>query len=115
MLTTLDESGIKLGLLILLLAVLSPLASGKLGLAEIVNSYRSVIGFMALISGLLATQIVGLGIKLLDSQPQLVAGILLGAIVGIVFFDGVPVGPLLAGGLTAMFYRVYTLILTTFG
>ncbi|GAB6136902.1 DUF441 domain-containing protein [Halanaerobaculum tunisiense] len=108
----LDGRGIKLGLLFLLMAVLSPLASGKLGVKDIMSSYKSILGIFALISGILATQVVGLGINLLDSEPELVVGILLGSIVGVVFFNGVPVGPLLAGGLTAIFYRLYSLLLS---
>ncbi|GAB6098589.1 DUF441 domain-containing protein [Halanaerocella petrolearia] len=110
-LNILDGRGIKLGLLFLLMAVLSPLASGKLGVKDIMNSYKSLLGVFALISGILATQVVGLGIDLLDSDPELVVGMLLGSIVGVVFFNGVPVGPLLAGGLTAIFYRIYSLLL----
>ncbi|AGB41446.1 putative membrane protein [Halobacteroides halobius DSM 5150] len=110
-LNILDGRGIKLGLLFLLMAVLSPMASDKLGIKDIIDSYKSVLGLFALVSGILATQVVGVGINLLDSDPELVVGILLGSIVGIVFFNGVPVGPLLAGGLTAIFYRIYSLLL----
>jgi uncharacterized membrane protein (DUF441 family) len=111
LLDSLDQNGIKLGLLFLLLAVLAPIAKGELGFAEISDSYKSLLGGMALLSGVLATQIISRGIVLLDSEPQLVVGILLGSIIGIVFFNGVPVGPLLAGGLTAIFYRFYLLFL----
>ena len=105
----LDKKGIRLGLLFLLLAVLAPIASGKLNLAELKNSYQSIPGVLALISGIIATQIVAMGIELLDINPGLVVAMLIGSIIGIVFFNGVPVGPLLASGLTAFFYRVYNL------
>ncbi len=107
--TILDNIVIKVGLIFLLLSVLSPLINGDISIGEVLKSYKSILAIFALISGILATQLVGMGIDLLDSEPELIVGMLFGSIVGIVFFGGVPVGPLLAGGLTAFFYRLYSL------
>lgn len=108
----LDNIGIKIGLLFLLLSVLAPLTNGSISFVEIIKSYKSMIALFALISGILATKIVGIGLGLLDNNPELIVAMLLGSIIGIVFFNGVPVGPLLAAGLTAIFYQLYSLIIS---
>ena len=103
--------GIKIGLLFLLLAVLTPLAQGKVDLLKTLDSYRSLPGVLALISGLLATKVNGMGLEILEQNPELIIGIVFGSIFGIVFLNGIPVGPLTAGGLIALFYRFYQMIL----
>jgi len=109
-LVILDNFGIKIGLLFLLLSVMVPLVDGSISLVEIIKSYKSIIAVFALVSGLLATKVVGMGIILLEREPELIVGMLLGSIIGIVFFNGVPTGPLLAAGLTAIFYQLYSLL-----
>ncbi|OCL27348.1 hypothetical protein U472_07770 [Orenia metallireducens] len=111
LLVVLDNFGIKIGLLFLLLSVMVPLVDGSISLVEIIKSYKSITAFFALISGLLATKVVGMGIVLLERDPELIVGMLLGSIIGIVFFDGVPTGPLVAAGLTAIFYQLYSLLI----
>ena len=110
-LVILDNIGIKIGLLFLLLSVMVPLVDGSISLVEIIRGYKSVVAAFALVSGLLATRIIGMGIILLEQEPELIVGMLLGSIIGIVFFDGVPTGPLLAAGLTAVFYQLYSLLI----
>ncbi|WP_018247381.1 DUF441 domain-containing protein [Orenia marismortui] len=110
-LVILDNLGLKIGLVFLLLSVLVPLIDESLSIKEIIKSYKSILSFFALISGILATKVVGAGIGLLDEEPQLIIGMLFGSIIGIVFFGGVPVGPLLAAGLTAIFYHLYSLVI----
>ncbi len=39
----------------------------------------------------------------MGSQPQLVAGLLVGAVLGVALFRGVPVGPLIAAGIISLF------------
>lgn len=39
---------------------------------------------------------------LMGSQPQLVAGLLVGTVLGVALFRGVPVGPLIAAGLVSL-------------
>lgn len=109
-LSLIENRGIKLGLLFLLLSVLAPIVNGEISLADMVRSYKSVLGVLALISGILATKVNGMGLNLLDSSPELIVGIVLGSIIGIIFLDGIPVGPLTAGGLMALFYQVYLLL-----
>ncbi len=107
-----ELKGIKIGLLFLLMAVLTPLAQGDIDFFKALNSYRSLPGVFALISGVLATKVNGMGLNILEQNPELIIGIVFGSIFGIIFLNGIPVGPLTAGGLIALFYKFYQIILS---
>ncbi|MDD4666158.1 MAG: DUF441 family protein, partial [Clostridia bacterium] len=62
----------------------------------------------ALLGGVLATYLNDDGLNLLKNQPELLFALILGSIIGIVFFDGIPVGPLMAAGLAAFFLKILT-------
>ncbi|HHU92238.1 MAG TPA: DUF441 domain-containing protein, partial [Halanaerobiaceae bacterium] len=57
---------------------------------------------VAVIAGILATQFNGMGLRLLEEHPHLVGGIIVGSLIGIVLFRGIPVGPLMAAGIAAL-------------
>ncbi|RYD02533.1 hypothetical protein N752_24705 [Desulforamulus aquiferis] len=48
----------------------------------------------------------GEGLTLLKMDPQLIFGMVIGSVFGIVFLGGIPIGPLMAAGLTALFLEV---------
>lgn len=106
----LASKGIDAGLLLLVLTVLIPLATDQVTAKDLKETFLSPMGIMALIGGLLATKLNGMGIDLLKVEPQLVIGMVIGSIVGIVFWGGVPVGPLMAGGLTALMVKLFQLL-----
>ena len=99
----LERRGLELGLLFLLLAILVPVATGKVSEKEIIGTFTSLSGILAIVGGALATHLNGDGLKLLQIDPEIIFGLLLGSIIGIVFMGGIPVGPLMAAGLTALF------------
>ncbi|MGM0472026.1 MAG: DUF441 domain-containing protein [Bacillota bacterium] len=106
----LEERGLDIGLFFLILAVLTPLVTNELALAELITTCKSPLGVMAVVGGLLATKVNGTGLDLLEVKPELILQMVLGSLVGIIFLDGIPVGPLTAGGITALFYRLFTIV-----
>lgn len=102
--------GIDAGLLLLMLTVLLPMATDQVTWKDLQKTFLSPLGIAALAGGLLATKLNGMGVDLLKVEPQLVIGMVVGSIVGIVFWGGVPVGPLMAGGLTALLVKLLGLI-----
>lgn len=54
-------------------------------------------------SGRFVSWLGGRGVTLMSSQPSLVAGLLVGTVLGVALFRGVPVGPLIAAGLVSLF------------
>lgn len=97
----LDQYGLKFGILILTIGVLSPLVSGRITLPE----WQQLIDlkmFLAILTGLFVAYLGGRGTQLITQQPLLVTGLLIGTILGVALFKGVPVGPLIAAGILSL-------------
>jgi len=105
----LEKRGLEIGLLFLLLSILVPVATEKITKNEILYSFLSLPGILAILGGALATYLNGDGLKLLQIDPEIIFGVVIGSIIGITFFGGIPVGPLMAAGLTAFFLNIITL------
>jgi uncharacterized membrane protein (DUF441 family) len=50
------------------------------------------------------------GVELMKKSPEVMIGLLLGTIVGTAFFDGIPVGPLVAAGFAAFIINLFARI-----
>lgn len=105
----LEKRGLELGLLFLMISVLVPFATGKIPPKEILGSFVTLTGILAILGGALATYMNGQGLNMLKIDPELMVGLVVGGIIGILFFKGVPVGPLMAAGLTALFLKIIAL------
>ncbi|ALS28417.1 DUF441 domain-containing protein [Paenibacillus cisolokensis] len=109
-LPVIERRGLELGLLFLTFSVLVPFASGRIQMKELTAALTSWPGWLALIGGAAATYVNGKGLEMLRIDPQLIIGLVIGSIIGIVFFRGIPVGPLMAAGITALLYKVFIFI-----
>lgn len=109
-LPTIERRGMELGLLFLTLAVLVPFASGRVQTKDVVGALTSWVGWVALAGGAIAAYLNSRGLEMLKLDPQLIVGIVIGSIVGILFLRGIPVGPLMAAGLTALFLKIIQLL-----
>jgi len=105
----LERRGLELGLLFLTIAVLVPFAAEKVSFREITGSFFTLSGILALLGGAIATYMNGQGLNLLQVEPEMMVGLVVGSIFGIVFLKGVPVGPLMAAGITAFFVQILRL------
>jgi len=99
----LERRGLELGLLFLILSILVPLANGRVSERDIIYNMTSLPGLLAIAGGALATYLNTIGIRLMKIDPEIVFGLVIGSIFGIVFLHGVPVGPLMAAGIAALF------------
>lgn len=99
----LEAYGIPIGLTFLTLAVLAPLASGRMSATNVVADLTSVDGILSMLGGTLAAWVCARGVELLSVNPRIVLGLMAGTIIGATFFKGIPVGPLFAAGLAAVF------------
>lgn len=106
----LERRGLELGLLFLMVSVLVPFATGKVPPKELLTSFASVPGILAILGGTLATYMNGQGLNMLKVEPELMVGLVIGGIIGIVFLKGIPVGPLMAAGLTALFLKIIEML-----
>jgi uncharacterized membrane protein (DUF441 family) len=105
----LDEHGIFTGLLFMTLAVLAPLVSGRILIGPWRQTALSPAMGLAVLGGILAAWVCARGLELLRVDPKVILGLVVGSIVGATFFNGVPVGPLFAAGLAAVFLSLLRL------
>ncbi|MCF8010860.1 MAG: DUF441 domain-containing protein [Clostridiales bacterium] len=110
LLPMLEKRGLELGLVFLLLSILVPIATGKVTEKDLLYNLTSLPGLIAIIGGAMATHMNQEGLKLLEIDPELIFGLIVGSIFGIVCFGGVPVGPLMSAGLAAFFLQIINFI-----
>lgn len=98
-----EKQGITLGIIILTIAVMAPLASGSLPSSTLIKSFLDWKSLLAIAVGIFVSWLGGRGVSLMSSQPTIVGGLLVGTIIGVALFRGVPVGPLIAAGIVSLF------------
>lgn len=96
-----DKYGIKIGIAILTIGVIAPLVSGRITLPALTQFLNFPMLF-SVIAGIIVAWLGGRGVGLMGNQPLLVTGLLVGTIMGVAFFKGVPVGPLIAAGILSL-------------
>ena len=114
-LPTIERRGLELGLLFLTMGVLVPFASNRISLKEVMSVFTTWPGILALSGGAIATYMNGKGLDLLKIDPQLIVGLVIGSIFGILFLRGIPVGPLMAAGITALLLKIFSFIFGKLG
>ncbi|WP_206099739.1 DUF441 domain-containing protein [Longirhabdus pacifica] len=110
-LPSLERRGLEFGLLLLTISVLVPFASEKITWKDITMVLQSKVGYLALLGGAIATYMNSKGLESLKMDPQMIVGLVIGSIFGIIFLKGIPVGPLMAAGITAVFIKIFDFIL----
>ncbi|ENU80049.1 UPF0756 membrane protein [Acinetobacter sp. ANC 3789] len=98
----LQTHALSIGITILTIGVLTPIASGKIPGEMILKSFVSYKSILAIVIGLLVAWLGGRGVKLMSNQPDVVAGLLIGTVAGVALLRGVPVGPLIAAGMLSL-------------
>lgn len=104
---TVERRGLEFGLLFLTMAVLVPFATEKVTWKDVGSMFTTLPGILALVGGAIATYMNGKGLTLLQWEPQIIVGLVMGSIFGIIFMKGIPVGPLMAAGITAILIQVF--------
>ncbi|GAB6137269.1 DUF441 domain-containing protein [Halanaerobaculum tunisiense] len=100
-----DGYSVKIGIILIMLGVLAPLATGEMELNKLVNDLLDPLSLLAIVMGIAVTQFTREGISLLESDPAITVNLVVGVILGVSFFNGVPSGPLIASGITAVIYQ----------
>ncbi|WP_374724521.1 DUF441 domain-containing protein [Calidifontibacillus erzurumensis] len=106
----LQTKGINLGVIVITIAVLTPIATGDIGFKELFDSLKSTYAWIALFSGIFVALIAKYGVGLLSNDPHLTAALVLGTILAVVFLQGIAVGPLIAAGIAYLLIKLFTLI-----
>ncbi len=106
----LQKEGMFWGLVLLIAAIMVPIAQGNFGFTHIGKVLTSWLGLMALLLSLLTTYLSGLGLRFLTVQQhsEIMLALILGAVLASAFLGGVPVGPLITSGLLALIARAFS-------
>ena len=96
-----EKHGLNIGIIFLTVGVLSPLVSGRVQVPPIAEFLNFKIIASVLI-GIFVAWLAGRGVFLMGQQPVLVAGLLIGTVIGVAFMGGIPVGPLIAAGILSV-------------
>ncbi|VWL85735.1 DUF441 domain-containing protein [Oceanivirga miroungae] len=105
-LPSIRSKGLKLGIFIITLAILVPIATSEVGLKEIPLTLKSKEGIIAILVGMFAAYVATKGIHLQQIEPQIVVFVSLGVVAGVVFIGGSAVGPIVASGLTYIVLKI---------
>lgn len=98
----LESKGMNIGITILTLAILAPLATGRISINNIIDTLKSPVALLALATGVFVAWAAGRGLLFINSSPEIVTSLVLGTVVGVCFLQGVAIGPLIAGGLVSL-------------
>lgn len=93
-----EKHGLNIGIIFLTVGVLSPLVSGRVQVPPVAEFLNFKIIASVLI-GIFVAWLAGRGVFLMGQQPVVVAGLLIGTVIGVAFMGGIPVGPLIAAGI----------------
>jgi uncharacterized membrane protein (DUF441 family) len=106
---TIEKNGVFWGLVLLIAAILIPIANGNVTFINVKSIFTSWIGIIALLLSLFTTYLSGLGLNYLTTQGHgdVMPALILGSIIAAAFLGGVPVGPLITSGILAVFVKMF--------
>ena len=73
-----EKQGLTVGIIILTIGVMAPIASGTLPPSTLIHSFVNWKSLVAIAIGVFVSWLGGRGVTLMGSQPQLVGGLLVG-------------------------------------
>jgi uncharacterized membrane protein (DUF441 family) len=106
---TIESHGMFVGLVLLIAAILIPIANGQVTSINIKSILTSWTGISALLISLFTTYLSGLGLKYLtvEGHGDVMPALILGAVIAAAFLDGVPVGPFITSGMLALGIKLF--------
>ena len=91
---------------ILTIAILSPIALGQISIKNLIETFTSYQGLIAVIIGIIASLLSKQGIQFQSISPNVVIAGSIGIIIGIVSLGGTAVGPIIASGMTFVIIKL---------
>ena len=106
---TVEKNGVFWGLVILIAAILIPVASGRITAVNLKGVFTSWTGILALLLSLFTTYLSGLGLKYLTVQghSEVMPSLIIGSVIAAAFLGGVPVGPFITSGILALGIKLF--------
>jgi uncharacterized membrane protein (DUF441 family) len=110
----LQAKGINLGVTVITVAVLVPIANGSIGFKQLVEAIKSPYAWIALGAGIAVALIAKSGLTLLVDDPHITTALVFGTILAVALFKGVAVGPLIGAGIAYIAMRLFELFKSCF-
>lgn len=107
---TLQTQGINWGVTIISAAIMVPIATGEIGVKELLHVFRTPAGWIAIIMGALVAVLSSRGVTLLAASPEMTVALTFGTILAVVLFRGIAAGPVIASGMTYVILTVFNLL-----
>lgn len=101
-----ESHGLQLGIILITIAVLIPIAKGSVTLSDMAAVFKSPMGLVALIIGVTVAWLAGRGVPFMTTSPEVVTPLIIGTVVGVACFQGLAVGPLIASGIVWLFLSI---------
>lgn len=101
----LSDKGINLGVTIISITILVPIATGQIGLKDLIQSFKTPMGWLGILCGILVAVLSSKGVGLINQSPEITVALVFGTILGVVFLKGIAAGPIIASG---MMYVIIT-------
>ncbi|ENK1242099.1 DUF441 domain-containing protein [Clostridium botulinum] len=104
-----EEKGVYYGLILIIAAILIPIANEKVTFVDIKNTFTSYLGIIALLLSIFTTYLSGLGLQYLtvNKHGDIMPAMILGSVLAASFLGGVPVGPLITSGILALIIKLF--------
>lgn len=105
-----QKNGINWGVTVITIAVLVPIATGAIGFKELGAALKSPYAWIALAAGILVALIAKNGVVLLTEDPHITTALVLGTVLAVALFNGVPVGPLIGAGIAYYAMKLFSVL-----
>ncbi|WP_050181139.1 DUF441 domain-containing protein [Domibacillus robiginosus] len=105
-----QKNGINWGVTVITIAVLVPIATGAIGFRELGAALKSPYAWIALAAGILVALIAKNGVVLLAEDPHITTALVLGTVLAVALFNGVPVGPLIGAGIAYYAMKLFSVL-----
>ena len=104
-----EPKGINWGVTVISVAILIPIATGKIGFNDLLKAFKTPAGWIAVAAGIAVAILSKYGVEQLAAIPQVTVALVLGTIIGVVAFKGVAAGPVIASGMTYLVVSLFNL------
>jgi len=91
------KNGVNIGLILLTAGCLTPFFQNKYTAPELKEAFLSLHGMVGIFAGMAVALLAGQGARC--PYPYTVLGVVIGTFVGVGFFNGVAVGPMIGSGI----------------
>ena len=100
----LSDKGINLGVTIISITILVPIVTGQIGLKDLIQSFKTPMGWLGILCGILVAVLSSKGVGLINQSPEITVALVLERFLAS-FLKGIAAGPIIASG---MMYVIIT-------